>query len=232
MPLLVTVVLLVLAPPAHAAERWRWPVRGEVITPFHLAASPFARGQHRGIDIAAAAGARVRSACTGRVTFAGRVPGRERAVSVRCGGLVATHLELATTAPAPGAVVEAGEPIGTVAASHLQLGARRAGEPHGYVDPQGLLRGVERSPPAPPPLGVAPREGPRAPPPANRPAPVPAERPAPAMTERPAPAPARVPLPAWLGLALVAAGTPLGALWRRRRRHRLEPAPVARGWGR
>ena len=60
--LLVLVILLTSAAPA-AATAWRWPLRGEVITPFRLAADRFAPGQHRGIDIAAAAGAAVRSAC-------------------------------------------------------------------------------------------------------------------------------------------------------------------------
>jgi Peptidase family M23 len=217
MPLLLAVVLLLAAPAAAAADRWRWPLRGEVLTRFHLAASTFAPGQHRGIDIAARAGAPVRSACAGRVRFAGRLPARGRAVSVVCGALVATYLELGGTSVARGAPVAAGDRIGTVAASHLQLGARRAGDPHGYVDPLTLLTDP------PPPLGAAPRGERRPRRPSERPARVRAPRP----TERPALAPAvrGVPLAAWLGLALLAAGTPLGLLrTRRRRRARLAAA--------
>ena len=225
-PLLVA-LLLIAAAPAGAAERWRWPLRGEVLTPFRLAAIPFAAGQHRGIDIAAAAGAPVRSACAGRVAFAGRVPGRGRAVSVVCGALVATYLELGSAAVARGAAVAPGDAIGTVAASHLQLGARRVGQPHGYVDPLTLLG---TSPP--PPMGVAPRgeARPRAPAPRSAPPPLPAARARPPRVPPAArAAPPRVPLAAWLGLALFAGGTPLGALWRRRRRARLEPAAAAPG---
>ena len=236
--LLLALLFVALASPAPAAAVWRWPLRGEVLTPFHLGPNPFAPGQHRGIDIAAAAGAPVHSVCAGRVSFAGRIPRRGRAVTVLCGPLVATYLELGSVAVRRDQAVGSGAPIGTVAASHLQLGARRAGERHGYVDPLTLL-GPGRSPPvgaAPsrrPPRGVTPRVPPprgvphRAPrlrgvprvpaPPRG----LPALAPPPRAVRRRAPesAPSSVPLPAWLGLALFAAGTPVGAVVRRRRRH-------------
>src|SRR3712207_5149965 len=90
--LALTAVLVPLGPLGGAAEAaespeagtWTWPVRGVVITPFALSPNRFAPGQHRGIDIAARAGAPVVAACRGQVTFAGRVPGRGRAVTVRC----------------------------------------------------------------------------------------------------------------------------------------------------
>jgi hypothetical protein len=248
MPLLLLALLLIAAGPARATERWRWPLRGDVLTPFHLAQSPFARGQHRGIDIAAEAGARVRSACPGRVRFAGPLPGRGSAVTVLCGALVATYLELATATVERGAMVAAGDKIGTVAASHLQLGARRAGERHGYIDPLTLLAA-----PPPPPLGAAPRPR-RGPPTARGPARIPPPRARVAARERtpladrekvpladrarvpladrervPLDDRERLPLAAWLGLGLVAAGTPVGALWhRRRRRSRVHPAIALR----
>ena len=205
---LVLAFLLALVMPAPAAaDLWRWPVRGEVLTPFHVVANPFARGQHRGIDIAAAAGAHVRSACPGRVRFAGRLPGRGRAASVVCGDLIATYLELGSLAVRRGETVRAGGLIGEVAASHLQLGARRAGG--GYVDPLTLLRD-----PAPPPLGAAPARRVRwRPPPAG--APRGATR---VGAEREARPPGE--WAAWGGLALVLAGTPVGTVWRRRRRAR------------
>ncbi|HEV3000138.1 MAG TPA: peptidoglycan DD-metalloendopeptidase family protein [Solirubrobacteraceae bacterium] len=185
---------------------WLWPVRGQVVTPFHVTAHRFAPGQHRGIDIAATAGATVRSACTGRVRFAGRVPGRGRVATVVCGPLVATNHELGTVTVRPGATVTAGDAIGTVAASHLQLGARRAGQRDGYVDPLTLLRGDD----GPPPLGAAPH--PIRPPQSTPPRAAPHRTPA----APPAPQPARVPLAAWLGLALLAAGLPVGAVLKRR----------------
>ena len=203
--LLVSLVSTALASPADAAASWRWPLRGDVLTPFRLGPHPFAPGQHRGIDIAATAGARVSSACPGRVTFAGRVPGRAHVVSVACGDLVATYLELASVAVRRGAEVAAGAPLGTVAASHVQLGARRAGNPRAYVDPLTLLRD-----PAPPPLGAAPWRRPNGPRPRFRAAP----RAARDVGGEPG---RGIPLTAWGGVALLAAGVPLGIRAHRRR---------------
>jgi len=204
-----------LAAPPHSGTAWRWPLRGEVLTPFHVVANRFAAGQHRGIDIAAAAGASVRSACDGRVRFAGRLPGRGRVASIVCGDLVATYLELGSLTVRRGDTVGAGAPIGTVAASHLQLGARRAAG--GYLDPLTLLRD-----PSPPPLGAAPARRIRwqRPPPAATPRGVVEPRPS-AAAER------RVPLLAWAGLGLLVAGTPAGALYRRTRRRRRGVARAA-----
>jgi peptidase M23-like protein len=217
--MLLVVLLLALAAPSAAAP-WRWPLHGTVQTPFHVKPNPFAPGQHRGIDIAAAAGTAVRSACPGRVTFAGRIPGRAHVVTVACGPLVATYLELGRVVVEEGAPVAAGAPIGTVASSHLQLGARRAGARHAYIDPLTLLA----ADPSPLRIATLPRRGPepRAPVPRLvRPlAPVPRPQPAPADRRD------RTPVAAWLGLALFTAGTPLGALAHRRHRRRraLEPS--------
>ena len=214
MPLVLLLLVIggaVSPAPAGAAARWIWPVRGDVLTRFHVGPNPFAGGQHRGVDIAAAAGERVRSACAGKVRFAGRVPGRGRVVTVVCDALVATYLELGETAVEKGEVVQPGALVGRVAASHLQLGARRAGSPFGYLDPLKLLA-PDRAP-APPRAVPLPRRGPRAPAAVRRPI----APPAPAPSPSPSRAPAGIPLPAWLGLALLAAGTPVGAVWRRRR---------------
>ena len=43
-------------PPRPRRADWVWPVRGEVITPYRNGDDPYAAGQHRGIDIAAALG--------------------------------------------------------------------------------------------------------------------------------------------------------------------------------
>jgi peptidase M23-like protein len=232
-PLLVLLLALLLPRPAAAAhpERWRWPLRGDVVGAFRYAPGrPFAAGARRGVDIAARRGATVRAACGGRVTFAGPLPGRRgRGVNVRCGNLVATHLGLGRVAVRRGARVVAGERLGVVgAAGRLRLGARRRSARFGYVDPLGLL-GADPPPsrpgPAPLPLGRAPRspQGPRI-------APRGVGHPARSMPALPAPtsvpaaaAPAAgtaIPPLAWGGLILLAAGLPLGGLAHRRRRRR------------
>ena len=96
MPLLSVAVLALLigAPPALARD-WARPVGGDVVKAFDYdRASPFAGGRHRGVDLAARAGESVRAPCAGVVTFAGRVPARGRGVTIRCGTLAATLVEL------------------------------------------------------------------------------------------------------------------------------------------
>lgn len=241
------------APARAVAPALAWPVRGPVAERFALsAAAPYVPGQHRGIDVAAPAGTPVRAVCAGRVRFAGSAGSFGRAVTVACGGWIVSYGHLSVIATAAGAAVARGERIGRVGTTghgstpgpHLHLGVRRAGAPHGYVDPLALLPATR--PPSPPP--VAPPRGPaRRSPPASarrhreRPRP---ERPGPerlpnripspaaAATATPSPAavpdppPARVPASVWLGLGLLAAGVPSLALVRagggrgeRRRRH-------------
>jgi hypothetical protein len=201
---LVLLISLAFAPPAEAA--WRWPLRGEVQRVFVVrAGAPFAAGQHRGVDLAAAVGRGVRSACAGRVRFAGRVARSGGVVSVRCGGLVATYLELGAVAVRRGAAVRGGTPLGAVGAeAHLHLGARDARTGR-YVDPLTLLPGRD----ADPSLGPAPDVVP----PLRQPAPV---APPPVAQSHEA-AHRGVPVLAWAGLALVAGGLPLGGLLARHR---------------
>ncbi|HKG65480.1 MAG TPA: M23 family metallopeptidase, partial [Solirubrobacteraceae bacterium] len=129
------------------------PVSGVIERPFAYEGDPFARGHHRGVDLAAAPGTPVRAACSGRVTFAGRAG--VGAVAMRCGRFSVTHLPLHPAVRA-GDRVSAGAPLGTVARSRehegLHLGVRTASDRLGYVDPAPLLR--DRRPPA---LPVAPR---------------------------------------------------------------------------
>lgn len=169
--------MVVLAPPAALAAGgapWRRPVAGPLLRAFAVGADRYARGQHRGVDLGAPIGTLVRSACTGRVSFAGRVPGGGRTVSVRCGAFAATYQQLGTIAVRAGRSVVAGTSLGTIGRSgdprtpspHLHLGARTAATRR-YVDPLGLLgRGPRPDPlldPARPgrpravPLGPAPR---------------------------------------------------------------------------
>jgi murein DD-endopeptidase MepM/ murein hydrolase activator NlpD len=196
--LLVSLLLLAVpAPSAHAA--WRWPVRGPVARPYAVTGDRFAPGQHRGVDLRARPGSVVRAACSGRVRFAGRVARLGAVVSVRCGELVATYVELGSVRVRRGERVLAGTGVGVVgAAARLHLGARdvRSGR---YVDPLTLLREPE-----PPALGPAP-----APPRPRLPAPT-----LPPSQPKPAPVAARPAVPplAWAGLALVAAGLPLGGV--------------------
>jgi Peptidase family M23 len=199
---------------------WRWPLRGRVVGAFRLTPqAPFARGQRRGIDVAAAPGATVRAACPGRVTFAGPLPHAGLAVTVRCGSLIATYLHLGELAVRRGARPAIGQRLGALGPDgRLRLGARRAGDRRGYVDPLDLLR--EPAPTAPPTLGPAPR--PRLP----RPAPIPPARP------RSAPPAARaeprsLPWPAYPALALIATALPVGGLVHRRRRRRATTAVAA-----
>jgi murein DD-endopeptidase MepM/ murein hydrolase activator NlpD len=203
------------APAPAPRGAWRWPVRGRVVGFFHLTRRrPFARGQRRGIDIAATPGAPVLAACAGRVRFAGALPARGLAVALRCGRLVATEIGLARLAVRRGARVRPGAVVGALGAGGvLRLGARRSGARLGYLDPLGLLR--EPRPLAPPALGPAPRARlPRlAPPPPWRLRPAARRVPAaPARFER------RLPWPAYPALALVATALPVGGLVRRRRR--------------
>jgi peptidase M23-like protein len=203
------------ATPAAATARWRWPLRGDLVGAFRVTPrAPFAAGQRRGIDIAARPGTAVRAACAGRVTFAGALPHGGKAVTVRCGALVATYLHLAGVVVRRGVRVSTGAALGTVdAAGHLRLGARRVTGRRAYVDPLSLLG--DAPPTAPPPVAAAPR--PRRLRPA-RPWPVPAPI---AATAR------QLPWPAYPALALIATAFPLGALAHGRRRTRSVRAAVA-----
>ena len=161
----------------------------------------------------------MRAACAGPVTFAGPLPRRGLAVSVRCGALVATHLGLGRLAVRAGSRVVAGAPLGALGASgRLRLGARRAGDRRGYLDPLTLL-GDEA--PVAPRLGPAPRARRLRPPRPARPA-LPPPAPAPATASR------RLPWPAYPALALVASALPVGSLVRRRRRQATTAAVLAR----
>jgi murein DD-endopeptidase MepM/ murein hydrolase activator NlpD len=231
--LVVVAASLWLVSAARAAP-WQWPLQGPVVRAFALSADRFARGQHRGIDLAAPLGAAVRAACGGRVRFAGGVPGGGRTVSVGCGPLAATYQHLGAVAVRRGQLLAPGAAVGTVGRSgrprgrrpHLHLGARERGSGR-YVDPLTLLGVNPRAAPPvasptrrPVPLGPAPRPAPLRP--VLRPAPPTPV--APVVEPRGAPAP-DLPVLVWIGLAAFGLGLPLGGLVRLRRRGR---SPVAR----
>ncbi|MEX2253485.1 MAG: peptidoglycan DD-metalloendopeptidase family protein [Thermoleophilaceae bacterium] len=223
------------AAPAGAAEPWTWPVRGEVLTSYRNGADPYAAGQHRGIDIAAAPGTAVVAAAAGTVTFAGGAGTSGLTVAVRTadGRFDTSYLHLSSLEVRAGDAVAAGARLGSVGvtgrrslvAAHLHFGVREAGSRHAYRDPLEFLG----SPPGPaPPPGaplVAPlRAGPRATtaaPPALAPFPALAARPVPTMQAAPRSPPRFVPgrlpriIPApgrdALGRARVDAGEPVAA---------------------
>ncbi len=231
------------------AERgpWRWPVEGPILSTFRYGPDPFARGQRRGIRIAAPVGTAVRSACAGGVRFAGSVGTSGRVVSVVCGRWTATYLHLADLSVRRGESVGRGQRIGAVGRSgrprlpdsHLAFGVRRAGSRWDYVDPLALLPPLPGAPPpalVPParrnPLRLPPALGPT--PAAERtPSPAPLEVPAPEVAPRPDPLqlPGRaarggegsappIPLAAWIGLAALAGSLGAGPVRGRRRRRR------------
>ena len=132
-----------------AAAGWAWPADGPVLRPFSLAEDEYAAGQHRGIDIGAAAGEPVRSPAAGTVSFAGSIPGGGRALTIQTAdGYAVTLLQLGAVAVARGERGRRGRgrrhrsarartPSPT--APHVHLGIRVAAEPNGYVDPALLL---------------------------------------------------------------------------------------------
>src|SRR3954451_56565 len=113
--LTVLVLSLALAPPAVAAD-WTWPVRGQVITPYRNGSDPYAAGQHRGIDIAAAVGDRVVAAAGGTVTFAGVAGSSGLTVSIRTadGRYDTSYLHLSSAGVRAGQAVGGGDRIGAV----------------------------------------------------------------------------------------------------------------------
>ena len=254
---LLALALVLLS--AEAAEgAWRRPVPGAVARAFAYSPSaPFRAGAHRGVDLAAPPGARVRAACSGEVVTAAM-----GVVTLRCGRWRVTALPLAADAVRVGARVRAGATIGRVGTmtghTGLHLGVRRASDRFAYVDPLPLLT-AEPSPPAGAPWrGPRPRRrrGPRprrasprrrrahcaraAASPRRRrgsaPAPrvaVPSPRAAPASRVRVssrASAGRLAPWPAWVGLGLLALGAVGGGVRIRVRRARARagvPVPSA-----
>jgi murein DD-endopeptidase MepM/ murein hydrolase activator NlpD len=127
--------------------RFQLPVPGpaEVLTPFRPPAERWGAG-HRGVDLGAAVGTKVRAAGAGTVAYAGMLAGRY-VVSVRHTDTLRTTYEPVRPSVRAGQRVSAGEVIGTLEAGHptcrpadcLHWGAR-IGADH-YIDPLSLLGG-------------------------------------------------------------------------------------------
>jgi hypothetical protein len=160
-------VLLAFQVGVQPALAWTWPVDGPVLQPFSLGEDPYAAGDHRGVDVAAAAGAPVRAPAGGSVTFAGTVPGGGRTVTIRTAdGYSVTLLHLGSITTAESASVAEGEAVGTAGTSgepehaepYVHLGVRVAADPEGYVDPETLLPPRAAPVPEPPPAAEPERE--------------------------------------------------------------------------
>lgn len=136
------------APDARDDARWSWPVGGAhvVVAPFVAPAHEFGAG-HRGIDVSAPIGAAVRAPAPGVVAFQGVVVDRPLLTIEHEGGYVSTFEPLISTL-APGQLVAAGAPIGTVATGGhadpgmLHIGVRLNGT---YINPLLLFGEVERA---------------------------------------------------------------------------------------
>ncbi|MFJ8544261.1 murein hydrolase activator EnvC family protein [Streptomyces sp. NPDC093586] len=132
--------------PAVPAVARFWPVgsRPAVLRGWEPPSTPYGPG-HRGVDLAAPAGAPVRAVAAGRVSFARRVAGRG-VVSLELTGTgdppLRTTYEPVRASVRKGDEITAGEPLGTVEPSGthcsacLHWGALRGDV---YLDPLALL---------------------------------------------------------------------------------------------
>src|SRR5215210_453370 len=174
--------LAALAIPPGALA-WSWPSPGPVLAPFVAAPSEYEAGQHRGIDVAGAAGEPALAPAAGTVRFAGTLPRHGRSLTIETAdGFSVTLLHLGTLGVSAGVAVAEAEQVGTIGqsgdleheAAYVHLGVRRTSEPDGYVDPASLLPPRAAAPPPVPAGG---------PPPTAAPAPGPvAAAPAPALS--------------------------------------------------
>ena len=131
--------------PLRPRGRYQWPTGAPatVVEAFDPPAVVWGRG-HRGVDLAAAEGAQIRSAAAGTVVFAGMVAGRP-VVSVDHGDGIRTTYEPVEPNVSGGEAVGAGQVIGTLLPGHrsdgvcaLHWGARTG--PKTYINPLRLLQ--------------------------------------------------------------------------------------------
>jgi hypothetical protein len=199
----VVLAALVCTPVAGA---WSWPAEGAVLQPFVFdPAHPYAAEEHRGLDVAGAAGSSVHAPRAGVIAFAGSVPGSGTSLTIATtDGYSVTLTHLGAIAVTKGATVGEGDVVATLGAGggeqpqpYLHLGVRRTAEAQGYVDPASLLPARAAPPPAAPAAVAA----------VPAPVPAPVEPPEPAAVPAPVqvvePEAARAPAP-----VAVAAGEP------------------------
>lgn len=130
----------------------QWPLgpgTRSVTTAFDAPAPDWQRG-HRGVDLAGSPGQPVYAAGPGTVVFAGLLAGRPVVSLAHPGGL-RTSYEPVEAVVRPGQLVDAGTPLGRLAAGHpgcpapacLHWGAMWGPAARAdYVDPLGLLAGT------------------------------------------------------------------------------------------
>ncbi|WP_214467275.1 murein hydrolase activator EnvC family protein [Microbacterium flavescens] len=160
---LLIIVLAVLAGAAPAAagagetqasggaeldgRSWSWPLTAfRLDRPFQAPAHAYGAG-HRGIDLRPLDAGAVRAPAPGTVAFSGPVAGRGILTIDHGDGLVTT-LEPVDTSLRAGAMLRAGDPVGTIGlGGHTEPGALHFGvRLHGeYVNPLLLLGGVPRA---------------------------------------------------------------------------------------
>lgn len=133
-------VATAMGPSGHTASAWVWPVdRPTILRGFEPPPVRWQAG-HRGIDLAAPAGAQITSIGAGTVIFVGQVGGKPVVVVLH--GTLRSTFEPVRGTVHVGDVVEAGDPIGILQGGHctpvscLHLGVRRGED---YVDPRALL---------------------------------------------------------------------------------------------
>lgn len=131
--MLVEMLAVLLTAASHVT--YSRPVPGAVVAPFDAPPTPYSAG-HRGVDLLTAAGASVRTAAAGDVTFAGEVAGRG-VVVVRHADGIRTEYEPVTPLVVRGQHVIDGEVIALADAQTLHWGARHADD--SYFDPLTLL---------------------------------------------------------------------------------------------
>ena len=145
--ILLMVLLMLVASPAHAAQRWDWPLRPrpDVVRTFDNPEHDWLPG-HRGVDLAGVPGQSVLAAGDGIVVFAGTVAGKPVVSIDHAGGLRTTYEPVTATVTA-GRRVSTGSMIGTLEAGHpgcaapacLHWGLRRDRE---YLDPLRFIAAV------------------------------------------------------------------------------------------
>ncbi len=193
--LLTTAAALAVLVCAPAAGAWTWPTGGALLQPFVFDRNhPYAAGQHRGIDVAGAAGSDVSAPASGAVSFAGSEPSSGKSVTIQTiDGYSVTLTHLGSIRVARGASVAEGVAVGSVGSSgdaewpqlYVHLGIRITADAQGYVDPLAFLppRALPVATPAPEPE-TAPEPVPAVPalppvaPEVSPPAPIVAEPPA------------------------------------------------------
>ena len=124
--------------------RWRWPIEPppQVMHRFQIGPEPWSPG-HRGADLAASAGTRIRAPADGVVTFTGMVAGRP-VISIEHGPGLISSMEPVLATVRAGQRINAGDVVGILSpipghcrpAACLHWGVRAADR---YIDPLALV---------------------------------------------------------------------------------------------